>query len=399
MLTALITCWTPGNALAVPTVGATGPAAVAPRAQLPDQAGTGVADSVPDLRVFVGSGCPHCSRALIWLDSLAAQHPELSIDVSDVVLDRAALAELATISDERGLGAVTVPTFVIAGDRVEVGFDRPETTGAFLLGLLREAGRVEGTTGVESDAFSVDVPLVGEVRLEDVGLPVFTAVMGLLDGFNPCAMWVLLFLLSVLVNVRSRARMAAIGGVFVLVSGVVYFAFMAAWLNAFQLLGMARGIQVGLGVLALVLGGLNVKDAFWTGRGPSLGIPEAAKPGIYARVRKIVAAERLAPALGTVVVLALLVNTVELLCTAGLPALYTRILTLRELPTAAYYGYLALYNVFYMLDDALILAIAIVSLSHHRLQAKEARGLKLLSGGVMLVLGVILIVQPGWLLG
>lgn len=201
------------------------------------------------------------------------------------------------------------------------------------------------------------------------------------------------------VHVESRARMAVIGGVFVGVSGLVYYAFMAAWLNAFLFLGMARWIQVSLGGLALVIGALNVKDFFWLGRGPSLGIPEAAKPGIYARVRRVVSAESMGSALGTVAALALLVNTVELLCTAGLPALYTRILTLRELPTLTYHAYLALYNIFYMLDDGLVLAVAIVTLGNGRLRADQARWLKLASGSVMLVLGILLLVEPTWLLG
>jgi glutaredoxin len=365
-----------------------------------DTPGVSLVDTT-DLTVYVGQGCPHCARALVWLDSLRAAQPGLSVQVFDVVGDAVALERLAALSRDRGLGGVTVPTFVVAGESIEVGFDRPATTGTLLIGLLREAGRLEAVIGSDAgpEPFVVSLPLIGAVRLEEVGLPLFTVAMGLLDGFNPCAMWVLLFLLSILVNVRSRTRMAVIGGVFVLVSGIVYFAFMAAWLNTFRLLGMARGIQVGLGGLALLLGGLNVKDAFWMGRGPSLGIPDAAKPGIYARVRRIVAAERLAPALGAVIVQALMVNTVELLCTAGLPALYTRILTLRELPTWTYYAYLGLYNVFYMLDDAAILAVAIGTLSHHRLQQKEARGLKLVSGVVMFALGVVLIVQPGWLLG
>jgi glutaredoxin len=378
------------------------------------------AQEVPpvDLEVFVGRGCPHCARALVWLDSLRAERPEVDARVGDVVVDSVALGRLAGLSRERDLGGVTVPTFLIRGQYVVVGFDTPATTGAMIEGLLFGAESADSAAAAEPgppippadeppgtsppaelERPSVSVPLIGAVYLDEVGLPAFTGVIGLLDGFNPCAMWVLLFLLSLLVHVRSRARMALIGGVFVVVSGVVYFAFMAAWLNVFRLLGMARGIQITLGAVALLLGALNVKDAFWVGRGPSLGIPEAAKPGIYARVRRIVTAERLAPALGAVVVLALLVNTVELLCTAGLPALYTRILTLRELSVWEYHAYLLVYNVFYMFDDAVMLGIAIVTLSHRRLRQNEARGLKLLSGAVMGALGVLLLIQPDWLLG
>jgi hypothetical protein len=235
-----------------------------------------------------------------------------------------------------------------------IGFSGAQTTGTELKALLEIPRPGAAQVRPERDAGTgetIEVPLVGLVSARDLGLPAFTVLLGLLDGFNPCAMWVLLFVLSLLVNLRDRLKMAVIGGTFVLVSGIVYFAFMAAWLNLFLLVGISRTAQILLGVIAGAIGTLNVKDFIVAARGPSLAIPASARPGIYARVRAVVMAEHLVPALGGVVVLAVLVNIVELLCTAGFPAIYTRILTLRELPAWKYYGYLLLYNVAYVLDD------------------------------------------------
>ena len=146
------------------------------------------------------------------------------------------------------------------------------------------------------------------------------------------AMWVLVFLLSILVNVKDRKKIAAIAGSFVVVSGLAYFAFMAAWLNLFMLIGIARPLQIALGLLALLIGLINVKDFFAFKKGATLSIPESVKPGIYARVRRIVLTEYISAAIGLTVILAILVNVVELLCTAGLPAVYTQILALQQLP-------------------------------------------------------------------
>jgi hypothetical protein len=157
--------------------------------------------------------------------------------------------------------------------------------------------------------------------------------------------------------------------------------------------------QVVLGGVAVGIGALNTKDFFAFGQGVSLAIPAAAKPGLYARVRRILQAEHLAGALTGVTVLAVLVNTVELLCTAGLPAVYTQILTLQQLPWWAYYGYLGLYNVAYVLDDSVMLTIAVVTLGRRKLQEREGRWLKLLSGVVMLGLGITLLFKPTWLAG
>ena len=238
------------------------------------------------------------------------------------------------------------------------------------------------------------VPLFGRLSASKLGLPTFTFLIGLVDGFNPCAMWVLIFLLSVLVNIKERKKILLVAGTFVVVSGLAYFVFMAAWFNVFQLIGLLRPVQVGLGVVAIIIGLINVKDFFAFHKGITLSIPESAKPGIYRRVRTIVSANHIATALTAAVVLAIVVNIVELLCTAGLPALYTQVLAMQNLPMWANYSYLGLYISAYMLDDAILVAIVVTTLSHRRLQESEGRWLKLLSGVVILALGVVMIFWP-----
>jgi hypothetical protein len=143
--------------------------------------------------------------------------------------------------------------------------------------------------------------------------------------------------------------------------------------------------------IAILAGAINLKDFWAFGSGISLSIPASAKPGIYARIRAILQAENLLGAMIATIVLAVLVQIVELMCTSGFPALYTRILTLRKLDTLSYYSYLLLYNVAYMFDDVIILLIGIITLSQRRLQEKEGRWLKLISGLVMVVLGFYLL--------
>jgi hypothetical protein len=244
---------------------------------------------------------------------------------------------------------------------------------------------------------SVDLPLLGRLRASEVGLPLFTLAIGLVDGFNPCAMWILLFLLSILVNLQDRSRIILVAGTFVVISGLAYFAFMAAWLNIFMLVGYVRGVQIALGLLALVVGAIHIKDYFAFKQGVSLSIPESAKPGIYRRVRAIVTAEHLWGALVGAVVLAVLVNMIELLCTAGLPALYTEVLSLQKLPWWKNYLYLALYIAAYMFDDALMVLLVVVTLGKRKLQEREGRLLKLISGMVIFVLGVVMLFRPEWL--
>jgi hypothetical protein len=205
-------------------------------------------------------------------------------------------------------------------------------------------------------------------------------------------MWVLILMISLLSTLNDRKRMLAIAGTFVLVEGIAYFVFMAAWLNLFLLIGLSRASQLAIAAIAIVAGLINMKDFWAPGVGVSLSISDKSKPGIYARIRAILKAESMVAAIVGVIILAVLVQVVEFLCTSGFPALFTRILTLRQLDTASYYGYLLLYNVAYMFDDIIVLAIGVTTLSHRRLQEKEGRWLKLISGVVMVGLGVYLIV-------
>lgn len=289
------------------------------------------------------------------------------------------------------LALTTLQTGDLPDDMLEL--DLPEEASDDEMG----AATMEGASEPNAAPETIDVPIFGKLRVSDLGMPLFTLVVGLIDGFNPCAMWILVFLLSVLVNIKDRRKILLIAGTFVVVSGVAYFAFMAAWLNLFVLIGIVRPVQIALGLLALFIGLVNVKDFFAFKKGISLSIPESQKPGLYRRVREIVNAKYLSVALGGAIVLAVIVNMVELLCTAGLPALYTQILTLQEFPLWKNYAYLALYILAYMFDDAVLVGIVVATLSHRKLQEREGRWLKLISGLVILVLGIIMIFRPQWL--
>jgi glutaredoxin len=341
--------------------------------------------------VFVRSGCPHCEAAKDFLDHLQREQPSLHIVFRDLAQDPTALQRLRALADARGMTTVGVPTFLI-GEKLIVGFLSAETTGAEIRAHL------DTRAGQAADApESIKTSWFGELRVSDLGLPLFTIIIGLLDGFNPCAMWVLLFLLSLLVNLQDRRKMALLAGTFVFVSGLMYFAFMAAWLSIFLLIGLSRAVQVGLGSIALFVGAVNVKDFFAWRRGITLSIPESAKPGLYARVRAILQAENLTGALTGIVILAGLVNMIELLCTAGFPALYTHMLSLQGLSMWEYYGYLGLYNVAYIFDDSLMVTTAVITLSRRKLQERAGQWLKLGSGTVMAGLGLVLLLKPDWL--
>jgi hypothetical protein len=243
----------------------------------------------------------------------------------------------------------------------------------------------------------VHIPLLGEVRTAALSLPVLTVLLAAVDGFNPCAMWVLVFLLGLLAGLKDRRRMWLLGGAFVAASAVIYFLFLAAWLNLLLFLGSLTLIRVAIGCVAVVGGGYHLRE-FVRNPDPACRV---TRPGrrqhVLAQLRELSQREKLWLALGGIVLLAFAVNVVELLCSAGIPAVYTQVLALTDLPRWQHYAHLVLYVLIFMADDLAVLAVALVTLQVTGLTGRYARWSNLVGGVVLLALGGMLLIKPEWL--
>ncbi len=348
------------------------------------------------LYFFWSETCPHCQEAHPFIEAIPRERPWVVLHALEVSRSEENARRFEAMAQAIGQRAEAVPTFMVCG-WMEVGWQDEASSGAALLRTL-DACRAGGAgTVVPADQPAIDLPLLGKVDATTLSLPVFTLVIASLDAFNPCAFFVLLFLLSLLANQKDRRRMLTVGAIFIVASGLMYFAFMAAWLNVFQLLGALSWITLGAGILAIFVGAVNVKDFFAFEKGITLSIPESAKPNIYRRARAILQSERTGPMLLATVFLAIAANFYELLCTAGFPMVYTRILTLHEPSESARYAWLALYNVIYVVPLTLIVLAFVGTLATHKLTEREGRLLKLMSGAMMLELGLVLALVPHWL--
>jgi thiol-disulfide isomerase/thioredoxin len=374
------------------------------------------ADGSPTVRLyyFYSPTCPHCQAAKPFIEQLERDKPWLEVLRFSVKDDRDNARFYFSTAESLGVEALSVPGLVFCR-QVMIGYETAETTGARLAEALeacharRAAGQpdpVASTDGAMAPAASaaeqragstVNVPFVGEVDSQALSLPALTLVLAGMDAFNPCAFFVLLFLLSLLVHAKSRTRMAIVGGTFVLFSGLVYFVFMAAWLNVFLIAGELRVITIIAGLIALTVAALNIKDYFWFKAGPSLSIPDSAKPGLFKRMREVVTTGNMGPMLVGTVVLALVANSYELLCTAGFPMVYTRALTLAKLEPWQYYAWLAAYNVIYVIPLLVIVIVFTRTMGARKLSETEGRLLKLISGFMMLGFGLVLLFAPNML--
>ena len=358
-------------------------------------------DGQPEVHLyfFWALTCPHCIQAHPAIAAIPKARPWVRLHALELTRHPENARLYQAMAEQVGEEANSVPALLFCGE-MQVGWDSDDTTGERIrqrLDACQTSAASAGpnrVAGAQAAVPPIELPLIGPIDPAHLSLPLLTLVLAGLDAFNPCAFFVLLFLLSLLVHQRNRTRMLVIGGIFVTISGLMYFAFMAAWLSLFQLLGHLDGVTRAAGALAVLVGILNVKDFLLFGQGPSLSIPESKKPDIFRRARAILGADRLPAMMAATVLLAIAANFYELLCTAGFPMVYTRLLTLADLTPGGRLAYLAAYNLIYVLPLGLIVILFARHLGARKLSEREGRLLKLLSGIMMLGLGALLLLAP-----
>ena len=353
------------------------------------------------LYFFWSKRCPHCMEALPEVWQMEEDFPWLVLHSYEVSEHKENVNLYVGMASLFGQEARSVPGFFFCGNFVN-GYDTALTTGKALRRDLQACYQLARTNPEINHVYKIpdeqqdviELPVFGELWISEYSLPLLTLLIASMDAFNPCAFFVLLFLLSMMVHAQSRTRMLLIGGVFVFFSGAIYFLFMSAWLNVFLFIGELRLVTLGAGLLAVIIALINIKDFFFFKQGVSLSISDSARPKLFDRMRHLLAIDRLSTVLLATIVLAIAANSYELLCTAGFPMVYTRIVTLRELPEIQYYLYLLMYNLIYVVPLLAIVILFTAKLGSRKLSEKEGRVLKLMSGMMMLLLGGLLAISP-----
>lgn len=395
------------------------------------------AQDVITVHLFHSDGCPHCRDERAFLEEITPRYPDVEFALYEISKDPSAAKLLGKVGEALKTTIPGVP-FTVIGDQFVVGFGSSETTGAQIERLIEQQQQnqrpdvvkalllestttdiptttpvVEETKVLEEPVpqdvsaeivplsvldTSIAVPVVGSVSIRSLSLPMLTVLIAFLDGFNPCAMWVLLFLISLLLGMKDRKRMWILGTTFIVASGLVYLLFMTAWLNFFLLLGYIQLIRLLIGAFAISVGIYQLRDFYVNKEGGCKVVPSEKRRPWLERMKKIVGQKQLVFAMAGMVGLAAAVNVVELACSAGLPAIYTQVLAVSGLATWQHYALLLLYIVIFMIDDILIFVIAMTTLQVTGIQHKYARYSHLIGGFVIFLLGLLLVFKPEWLL-
>ena len=375
---------------------------------------TAAADKPVNVYLFWTIGCPHCAYEKEFLTALKRRDQALQVVALEVSASRENLELFQKVGKFLNADVSGVP-FTVIGNQYVIGWQDEPTSGRAIEAAIREA-RSRGAPDVVAALLTgpgptpspraekpavpetLTLPVFGQVNLKYLSLGAITVIIGALDGFNPCAMWVLLFLINLLLGLNDRKKMWVLGSAFIIVSGAVYFLFMTAWLNILIFLGFIFWIRIIVGLVALFAGGYNLKE-YWTEVAGTCKLSHGPRrQKTMDRLKDTVTNRNFWLALGGIVLLAFLVNTVELICSAGFPVVYLQILSLTPMPFWQYYLYLLLYILIFMLDDIIVFAVAMLTLQLMGVTTGYKRLSNLIGGVLMLLVGILLIFKPGWLM-
>ncbi len=347
---------------------------------------------------FYGDGCPHCKKEEQFLNDLMEKYGEY-INIyryetwynSD---NKKKMLDCKEILNEQN--GASVP-FTIIGSEKYSGYN--EYVGQKIESALVGYLEIDNPDVKVVDKNKEDIPFLGEVDVRDVSIGLVAVILGFVDGFNPCAMWVLLFLINMLFDMNNRKRMLILGLTFLLVSGFIYFLSMLGITSILEVIEI-KYIRGVIGLVALVIGFFNIKKFIDTkNKDEGCHVVDAKKrKKIFTRIKKFTEEKSLILALAGVSVLAVSVNAVELACSAVFPATFAEILAVNNVTGALKIFYLIIYTIFYMLDDMVVFIIAVCTLNITTASSKYGKYSGLVGGVIMIIMGVLLILKPEWLM-
>lgn len=373
------------------------------------------------LYVFKGDGCPHCKAEMDYLDTIKDKYTNLEIKEYEVWYDDDNASLLTKVESYFNIKRSGVPTTII-GNTVIQGYQNESSTGKKIerainfyeendykdiVKEIKDGTAIKNTR--KSDKFqeeetkldketSVKAPIVGNVNLKDVSLLTSAIILGLIDGFNPCAMWILLFLISALIGMKDRKRMWTLGLTFLITSGLVYMLIMLSWISIAVKITTIVWIRNIIAIIALIGAILNLKSFIKSKNSGCEIVDSKKRKNIFSKIKKFTSEKSFILAFFGIIGLAISVNLVELACSAGLPLIFTELLAINNVSGFIKFIYIGIYIIFFLIDDIIVFTISMYTMKATGISTKYGKYSHLIGGLIMLLIGLLLIIKPEWLM-
>jgi len=370
---------------------------------------------------FHGDGCPHCKEEDKFLEEIKDKYPKIKIEKYEVWKNKDNQVFMEIVKDKMKISDSGVPLTII-GSTYVVGYadtynDKLERIINFYLDSNKYSdivGSIKNNTyngkkvidyfekedKKTNNSTTINVPIIGKTNLKNLSIESAAVLIGLVDGFNPCAMWVLLFLISMLIGMKNRKRMWAIGITFLLASAFIYMAIMLSWINIIVNISTSIIFRNIIAIVAIIGSIINI-NSFRKELKKDSGcevIDSKKRKKIFSKIKKFTTEKSLFLALGGTILLAVSVNVVELACSAGLPLIFTQILAINNISGIKAFYYTLIYMFFFLSDDMIIFFVAMFTTKISAISTKYNKYSHLIGGILMLVIGLLLIFKPEWLM-
>lgn len=363
------------------------------------------------LYLFYGEGCPHCAKEKEFLKKIEDEYDNLEIVKYEVWYNKSNSNLLTKVKDALNTENSYVP-YTVIGEVGITGFneateseiryqiekfsnqEHTDIVKQVINGKTEETEKKEDSTETPVEDREFNLPVLGKVKAQEVSLPIVAIVLGAIDGFNPCAMWVLLFLISMLLPMKDSKRKWTLGITFLVSSALIYLLFMVAWLQVALTVTQIMWVRIAIAIVAIIAGLFNLKKFNETKEAGCTVTNQEQKKKIIDKIKKFTSEKSFLLAIIGVITLSFSVNLVELACSAGLPLLFTQILALNNLATAQYWIYIMLYILFFLLDDLIVFCIAMFTMKLTGISNKYTKWSHLIGGIIMLLIGILLILKP-----
>ena len=366
-----------------------------------------------DIYFFYGENCPHCQKEEVFLSEVENDFDNVTVNYYETWYNEINRKLLEKVSKNFDIEISGVPVTII-GEKSYIGFNET-TIKDSMLEAINDYSEKDFTNGFgnyiagisdggvilpnDNKNMSFNFPLIGKIELKNISLPLIAIVLGIVDGFNPCAMWILLFLISMLLGMENKKRMWILGLTFLITSAVIYMLFMVAWLNLIEVIGSYFWLKLLIALIAIVGGITNLNSYYKSRNTDGCTIVDTKKRHkIFDNIKHITHEKSFVLSITGIMILAISVNVIELACSAGLPVVFTGILKVNNLSNIEYMFYILLYIFVFLLDDIIVFSIAMATLKITGISTKYSKLTHLIGGILMIIIGLLLVLKPEWLM-
>lgn len=346
-------------------------------------------DEKVNIYLFYSKTCPHCHKELEYLETLKSDYKDsiniFTYEVGDITNNN----YLKSVKEYFNETRPGVP-FTVIGNTTFYGFGSitPAEIDDTLKMYLKD----------DSKTTTKNIPILGKVDVKMTSITLIAVILGLIDGFNPCAMWILLLLINMTLREKNRNKMLFIGLTFIITSGVIYFLSMLGigFIIDMMVVTIIRDL---IGVFAIILGIINLITYLKTRKETGCHVTSKEKRGkIITRINNILSSKSFILGLLGTIVLAISVNLVELACSLGFPTVFLEILSINNILGFKKMVYLLIYILFYLIDDLIVFLIAVFTLKSKGITTKYSKLVNLIGGIIMLMMGILLIIKPDFVM-